>query len=184
MKLWSDGDSVSYFLTTNLVAILSAHGAEPVRSPDYKISSRLTAVSGSSAVLHVPFASWFSYMPDEMERYDPDLVVFMVGANDAGFADPERFGERAAAMMDLLRRDGRVVVWVGLPSFTRADLASSAPALNAASRDAAAGRDWVVFVDTSSIAPDGNDGVHFSPGHGRRLAEAVIRAMFPNLAVD
>jgi lysophospholipase L1-like esterase len=169
-------------MTTNLFTILSRYGASPVRAPDYKISSRLTGASGTSAVLGVAFTDWFSYAADEMSRYDPDLVVFMVGANDAAFVDPDVFGAEAGRMMDLLRRDGRVVAWVGMPAFVRKDLAARAPLLNAAARASAGLRSWVVFVDTSDIAPDGDDGVHFSPGQGRLLAEAVIRAVFPTLA--
>jgi hypothetical protein len=82
-------------------------------------------------------------------------------------------------MMDLLQREGRLVAWVGMPSFVRGDLAASAPPLNAAARAAAAERDWVVYVDTAGISPDGGDGVHFSPGRGRLLARAVIDALFP-----
>lgn len=184
LTLWSDGDSVSYFMTTNLFAILSGYGAVPVRGADYKISSRLTRATGSSAVLGVPFSDWFSYVPGEMGRFDPDVVVFMVGANDAGFIDASTFGEDAGRMMDLLRRDGRLVAWVGLPSFVREDLARNGPPLNSAARAAAASRSWVTFVDTSAISPDGGDGVHFGPGQARLLAQAVVTALFPGLALN
>jgi lysophospholipase L1-like esterase len=179
LKLWADGDSVSYFLTTNLFAMLAARGAIPVRAADYKISSRLTAATGSSAILGLPFTDWFSAVQSEMALYDPDIVVFMIGANDAGFVDPADYEAAAGRMMDLMRRPGRVVAWVGLPAFGRADLAAAAPALNAAARDAAATRNWVTFVDVSMIAADGADGVHFSPTQAQLLAQAVIDALFP-----
>ena len=167
-------------MTTNLFTILSARGAVLVRAADYKISSRLTHAAGSSAVLNVPFGDWFTYVAGELSRYNPDIVVLMVGTNDIGFATAEAFGQDAGRMMDLLHGEGRTVAWVGLPAFGRADLARGAPAFDAAARAAAASRPWVVFVNVSSIAPDGDDGVHFGPAHARLLAQAVIAALFPD----
>jgi hypothetical protein len=179
LRVWSDGDSVSYFMTTNLFRLLTARGAVPVRSADYKISSRLAGAGGRSAVLGVPFSDWFSYMPGEMSSYTPDVVVFMIGTNDAGYVNLDTYRGKVGAMMDLLEAPGRIVAWVGLPAFVREDLAANAPALNAIFAEEAASRPWVVFVDTSSIVPDAPDGVHFGPTRARLLAEAVIAALFP-----
>ena len=45
---------------------------------------------------------------------------------------------------------------------------------------AASTRDWVTFVNVANIVPDGDDGVHFSPGQARLLADAVVGALFPD----
>ena len=179
LRVWSDGDSVSYFMTTNLLNMLQQQGAIPVRAADYKISSRLVDPSGYSAVLGVPFSWWFTYVPNEMVRYDPDLVVLMVGGNDAVFVDAASYGRKAAEMMDSFEEGGRLFVWVGMPSFGRSDLAARAPSLNAAAKAEAESRDWVIFVDTTHVSADGGDGVHFSPVRARLLAEAVVEAVFP-----
>lgn len=181
LRVWSDGDSVSYFMTTNLFDILSGLGGLPVRAADYKISSRLADPSGYSAVLGVPFSWWLTYLPVEVGAYEPDLVVLMVGANDAVFVAPWLYGLRAAQTMDLFADGGPVLVWVGIPSLLRPDLAANAPALNEAARAEAEARDWVVFVDTSGVTPDGADGVHFGPARARLLAEAVVQALFPGV---
>ena len=132
LRIWSDGDSTSYFMTLAFFELMRDRGAEPVRAADYKISSGL-ANRGSSAVLGVPFSDWPSYGAEEMARYTPDIVVFMVGANDLGYAaaNPADYAKRVAAMMDVLRAHGRVVLWMGQPNLARADLAPLVPGLNA-----------------------------------------------------
>lgn len=177
LRVWSDGDSTSYFMTLALLALAQEEGGIPVRGADYKISSGL-ANTGSSAVLQVPFAGWASYMPGEMATYGPDVVVFMIGANDLSFAaaNPAEYARRVGAFMDLVRAPGRRLVWVGQPDLTRSDLAPLVPNLNAIYREQAASRPWVSYVDTTSVVPDAGDGVHFSPGAGRVLAELVLAA--------
>ncbi len=179
LQVWSDGDSLSYFMTTNLFEMFRDQGGIPVRSADYKISARLRGQSGRSEILGVPFNDWFSYMPAEMARYAPDVVVLMVGANDAGYIAPELYGQDVGAMMDLVKAPGRIVAWVGLPGLLREDLARNSPPLNVAAKAEADLRDWVVFVDTSRISPDASDGVHFGPSRARLLAQTVMEALFP-----
>ncbi len=178
LRVWSDGDSTSYFMTVAFFDLMTQRGAAPVRGADYKISSGLVN-KGSSAVLGVPFSDWFSYASEEMERYAPDIVVFMVGANDLSYAaaNPEDYRSRIGWMMDLLRAPGRVVLWVGQPAITRSDIALLVPGINALFRAEAAGRPWVTFVDASSIVPDAEDGVHLSPSAGRRLAGLVAAVL-------
>lgn len=190
IRLWSDGDSTSYFMTVALMAEWAARGGTPVRSPDYKISSGLWRPD---------FFDWPAYIQSEMATYDPDVVVFMVGANDANqVTSYEEYGARVGRIMDLLRRDGRIVIWMGQPNMGRADLAASIPAVNRVFQEQAATRPWVIFVDTwaltswsdgtyASALPDetgieqairGPDGVHFTTAGGRRLALGALAALF------
>ncbi len=190
VRIWSDGDSTSYFLTVALFREWAALGGVPVRGADYKISSGL---------MRPDFFDWPAYLAAEMARYDPDVVVFMVGANDANqVRSAEVYAERVGAVMDLLWRPGRVVVWVGQPNMGRPDLAASVPRINAIFQEQAALRPWVLYLDTWALTstPAGayaealpnaegvlevirvSDGVHFTPAGGRRLALAVIAALF------
>ena len=177
LRVWSDGDSTSYFMTLGFFALAADEGATPVRAPDSKISSGL-ANTGSSAILHVLFGGWAAYMPAEMSRYAPDVAVFMIGANDLGFAasNPAEYASRVGAMMDAMRAPGRRVLWVGQPNLTRPDLAPLVPNLNAIYREQAAARPWVTYVDTTSVTPDAGDGVHLSPSAGAVLAALVVAA--------
>jgi hypothetical protein len=190
VRIWSDGDSTSYFVTVALFQEWAALGGIPVRGPDYKISSGL---------VRQDFFDWPAYLAAEMQRYDPDVVVFMVGANDANqVRSEEEYAARVGAVMDLLQRPGRTVVWVGQPNMGRPDLAASVPRVNAIFRAQAALRPWVLFIDTWELtsAPDGSyaealpnadgtweviragDGVHLTPAGGRRIARAIIAALF------
>uniref|UniRef100_UPI002ADD4A8E DUF459 domain-containing protein n=1 Tax=Tepidiforma sp. TaxID=2682230 RepID=UPI002ADD4A8E len=189
VRIWSDGDSTSYYLTVALFAEWAARGGVPVRQASYQISSGLWRPD---------FFDWPAYLAAEMARYDPDVVVFMVGANDANqVTSSEVYAARVGAVMDLLYRPGRVVVWVGQPNMGRPDLAASIPRINAIFQEQAAARPWVLYLDTWTLtsAPGGgytdtlpdeygiprlarlSDGVHFTPAGGRILALAVVAAL-------
>lgn len=191
VRVWSDGDSTSYFMTVGLFSLFEASGGVAVRQPEYQISSGL--VSGN--------LDWFAFASAEMNAYAPDVAVLMLGANDAvviNSVGTERYRERVGAMMDLLRAPGRLVVWVGQPAMGRPDLAANAPIVNAVARDEALRRPWVLYVDTTAVTSDGegkytpylrdtdgstvlgraDDGVHLSPAGGRVVAEAVFSAIF------
>lgn len=192
LRAWSDGDSTSYFMTVALFQLLGQRGGVPVRGADYKISSGLA---------NPGFFNWPAYLESEMAAYDPEIVVFMVGANDAGSIDSyEAYSARVGAVMDQLYREGRRVYWVGQPNYDpalRADLQANVQVVNEIFRAQAALRSWVTYVDTWSATSDadGNftysapdedgvpqliragDGVHFTPAGGRLLARVVLRAI-------
>lgn len=190
LRLWSDGDSTSYFMTEALFAEWAANGGIPVRRADYKISSGLWRDD---------FFDWPSYIQSEMAIYDPDVAVFMVGANDANqVSSYDEYAARVGRVMDLMYREGRVVVWVGQPCMGNDSLAATVPAVNRVFQEQAGIRPWVVYVDTwaltswsdgtySQYLPDGAgteemlryaDGIHFTGAGGRRLALGVLAALF------
>lgn len=196
MRVWSDGDSTSYFMTVSFFQIAAAQGATPVRGADYKISSGL---------MNTVFFNWPAYIATEMSTYDPDVAVFMVGANDAmQIRSYEDYAARVGAVMDEMYRPGRIVVWMGQPNM-RPDpaqgynpaLAQAIPPVNEVFKAEAAKRSWVRYVDTWALTsysegsyaeslPDENgveqvlrtsDGIHFTPAGGRRLALAAVAAI-------
>jgi hypothetical protein len=96
----------------NSAANLGAVPTQP--EPEYKISSGL---------LRPEFFDWPAYLASEMALHDPQIVVFMVGANDAYVGMPlDTYRTRVAAVMDQL--SGRRLIWVGQPNMGRADLAA------------------------------------------------------------
>ncbi len=190
LRLWSDGDSTSYFMTEALFAEWAARGGIPVRGADYKVSSGLWRDD---------FFDWPAYIQAEMATYDPDVAVFMVGANDANqVSSHELYAARVGRVMDLMYREGRVVVWVGQPCMGNESLAATVPAVNRVFQEQAATRPWVVYVDTWALTswsdgsysqhlPDDSgveqmirypDGIHFTGAGGRRLAMGVLTALF------
>ncbi|OAI40575.1 hypothetical protein AYO38_05740 [bacterium SCGC AG-212-C10] len=194
LRLWTDGDSTSYFMSVAVIDLLSAQGAIPVQAaPEYKISSGL---------LSPGYFDWPNYIATEMAATDADIVVFMVGANDASPGmDLENYASLVGALMDQLQRTGRIVAWVGQPAMGpgRPDLNAAIPGMNAVFSQEAAKRPWVVYVDAWAMTTDANgnyadtlpdengvsqllradDGVHFTSAGGRRLALGVAHALFP-----
>lgn len=192
LRLWSHGDSTSYFMTVALYQIWRDQGGVPVAGADYKVSTGLARPD---------YFDWPGFVAAEMARYDPDVAVLMVGGNDImQMGNPETYRARVATVMDLMEREGRVVVWMGQPNFGpgREEMAQRVRDLNAIFAEEAAKRPWVVFVDTYALTSwsDGSfaweqtdvfgnlvkirheDGVHFTSAGGRHLAVGVMGALF------
>nr|MBA2529148.1 DUF459 domain-containing protein [Euzebyales bacterium] len=161
----------------------------------------------STGLARPDFFDW----PAELKRVavdlDPDAFVVMFGANDGqdiavngevfAFGSPAweaEYRSRVDRVMDLLRRDGRSVVWVGQPVMRSAEFDARMDVLNAVYAAAAAGREAVTFVDTQKLfagpgggyapyLPDASgrpvlmrqqDGIHLTLAGGERLATAVL----------
>jgi hypothetical protein len=182
-------------MTVAIYAQALAAGGTPVERADYKISTGL---------LNTAFFDWPEFIGQEMAAYNPDIAVFMVGANDAmQIRSYDDYAARVGALMDLMYRTGRVVVWVGQPNMQpnpefgyNPALVDRIPAINEVFRSEAAKRSWVVYVDAWALTswsdgtyapalPDENgvdqalraaDGIHFTPAGGRRLALAALAA--------
>lgn len=190
VRLWSNGDSTSFFMSVELGALITGRGGSLVQpEADYQ--------NGTGLITREYF-DWPAYLQSEMAAKDPNLAVFMIGANDAKFiGDPEAYRALVAQAMDLMEAPGRRVVWVGQPNSSQPKLAANVPVINAIFQEEAAKRPWVTFVDTWSATSDadGNyaqdlvdasgrtvraradDGVHFTQEGGRILAAVVMAAI-------
>lgn len=193
---WSNGDSTSYYMSAAFLAMVERAGGTAAIAPSYVVSSGL---------LNPNLHDWPATLASEMALYNPEVVVFMLGANDANgaSANPEAYRARVGAVMDQLNAPGRRVAWVGQPIMGRDDLAVSVPVVNRIFEEEAASRPWVTYVDAYGLTadasgsyathlpgPDGelqlmraDDGVHLTPAAGERLARAVFMALFPEVPV-
>lgn len=193
---WSNGDSTSYYMSAAFLAMVERAGGTAAIAPSYVVSSGL---------LNPNLHDWPANLASEMALHNPEVVVFMLGANDANgaAANPEAYRARVGAVMDQLNAPGRGVAWVGQPIMGREDLAVSVPVVNRIFEEEAASRPWVTYVDayvltadasggyaTHLPGPDGEpqlmraeDGVHLTPAAGERLAVAVFMALFPGAPV-
>ncbi|MDZ7728583.1 MAG: GDSL-type esterase/lipase family protein [Dehalococcoidia bacterium] len=186
VRAWSGGDSMSYFVSRALLPELAARGAVQTQ--------RHAVARVSSGLLSRDYYDWQRAIPHEMQKHDPDLVVFMIGANDAEPGmDFDAYRDAVAQTMDLF--EGREVIWVGQPPMgpERDDIAPMIPRINSIFAQAASERPWVTYVDTfdlmsdasgdyMEVAPDGTrlrsaDGVHLTEEGGERIAEAVLDAI-------
>jgi hypothetical protein len=183
-RVYANGDSTSYFMSVGVLSSTVAMGGVQVQpAPEYQVSSGL---------LNSNYFDWYAYLASDMAAYDPGVVVFMVGANDAHVGmDLGLYAQRVGQLMDQL--NGRRVIWAGQPNMGRADLAAAIPAMNQVFAAEAAKRPWVRYVDTWSLTSDasgnftpylpdgtlarGTDGVHFTSAGGAYLAQAVIAAI-------
>lgn len=190
IRLWSDGDSTSYFMSAALIEMASSLGAVPVQpAAEYKVSSGL---------MNPAFFDWPAYISAQFAEMRPAVAVFMVGANDASSSLPyDLYHQRVGDLMDLMRAPFRSVIWVGQPHMGRPDLEPVIPDMNRIFAEEAAKRPWVTYVDVYGVtsAADGSyaaylpdaagvvqlmrasDGVHFTPAGGRLLADRVLRAI-------
>jgi hypothetical protein len=185
LRVWMGGDSHVGNVGRHLGEMLQDTGVVTTQI-DYRVGSGL--MSGSR--------DWPTYAPAQLLRYNPEVVVFMVGTNDAVTFSRAREGEyrlRVARMMDLLGGDGtRTIYWVGTPPLRNERWESNRIQVNRIMRDEAHRRSSVVYVDLDRVvaAPDGGfadlierdgktvrirvgDGIHFTEA-GADLVGAVL----------
>lgn len=188
-RFWSSGDSTSYYMSIALTNRLVESGAIPVQDePEYV---------NASGLLSRDFFDWQAEI-EAVASDDPDIVFFMIGANDAREGlDLDTYRTDVAAIMDALRRDGRTVIWVGQPNMEDPDRAARVQAINSIFRSEAGKWEGVRYVDTweATSGPDGSyaqsleidgeltqiredDGLHFTLAGGALLARVVIEAAF------
>ena len=149
LRLWIGGDSISGELGFQLGPMLSKLGI--VRSHvDYKVSSGLASND---------IRDWPSRFTQEAAQYQPEAVVFLVGANDAPIvgsaldasgapAWETRYRGKVGAMMDLLVGGvaQRTVFWIGSPPLGT-NYNHGAQEVDRVMREEAAKRPTVVYVD-------------------------------------
>lgn len=189
LTFWSGGDSTSYYMSAALTNALVADGAIALQpEPEYE---------NGSGLLSPDFFDWPAHIRETVVPADPDIVVFMIGANDArdGF-EPDAYRAIVAEIMDALNRDGRYVIWLGQPNMGDPDRAAYVRQLNEIFKSEADNRAWVRYIDTydaTSTAAgeyaafttrDGadttireEDGLHFTPEGGALLADLVLEAL-------
>ena len=176
LRLWIAGDSLAGSIGPSLGELTANTG---VVQPQY--DSRV-----SSGLLTPDFYDWPKHAEQQLALLNPEVVVFIVGTNDANvwsakLADEYRI--RTEAMMrELVGTKHRDVYWVGAPVAQAKQLESGVIEVNRIQRAAAAAVPGVTYVDAHAIFDDTNgdyqtrfadqfgrtqimragDGVHFS----------------------
>ncbi|QYG93107.1 DUF459 domain-containing protein [Iamia sp. SCSIO 61187] len=195
LRMWLGGDSMTIELEQS--------AAEAVTSrPEIALT---THAQVSSGLTRPDFFDWPAYLTEEVLPGDPEVVVVMFGANDSqgmevdGEAvqpDDERwqaeYRRRVGVVMDLLKGDGRLVVWVGQPRMRDEGFDARMGALDAIYEEEAASRPWVRFLDSRPVlSPDGGeyqatagdvalrqgDGIHLDRGGADLLADAILEVV-------
>jgi uncharacterized protein len=201
LRLWVGGDSMAQVFGPALAERASATGLV-YATVHYEMASGLTRPD---------YFDWPRALAADVEEVDPEVVVVVFGVNDAqGIVQPDgtpvpevgdprwapEYRRRVGALMDQLRHEGRLVVWVALPPMREPGYDGRMTVIDGAVAAEAATRPWIVLVDsTSAVAAGGafadavpdaagtpvdvrqDDGIHLTTAGGERLAGHVFDAL-------
>jgi hypothetical protein len=198
LRLWIGGDSLAGSLGPSLGKLTGDTG---VVQPVYlsKVSSGLSSPD---------FWDWPDKAGVEMFKVDPEIAVFIIGANDSGVVQEDtakwrpQYEQAVEQMMTLLIGDNRTVYWVGAPVFNDRR-SEKLIEINQVFKDVAARHPEVVYIDAYALfsTPDGHytpiieaedggtvrarsdDGVHFTPEGGDHLARAIMSFLEPQCSL-
>lgn len=196
LRLWIGGDSLAGSLGPSLGELTGNTGVvQPV--VDSRVSSGLSSPN---------FVDWPKRGVEDMVTYNPEVTVFIIGANDAenlpksAERDPQWRTQYAAAvekMLGVLGGPGRIVYWVGAPIMSDAAFSERVTGVNEVFQEVAAKHSEVTYIDAFEVfsGPDGKftstlpsadgnvtrvraqDGIHFTPEGGDLLARTVLERL-------
>ena len=209
LRLWVGGDSMGQVFGQSLVRIADDTGL--LRSElDYRISTGLSRPD---------VFDW----PGELARLvrsgdQPEVMVIVFGANDSqglktaegAIYQPQTDGwrteyrRRVSATMDVVRAQGRLVVWLGQPIMRDESFSRRLIEVNQIFREEAEKRPGILFIDSWKLFTNDNgeysaflkdesgeevsmrqaDGIHLTRVGGDRLATAVLKAIAAEIKAD
>jgi hypothetical protein len=154
LRLWVGGDSLSGELGYQLGPMVSKLGI--VRAHvDYKVSSGLA---------YNDVRNWPTRFEDQERQYQPEAVIFMIGANDAPIvgsgvdstgapAWEAPYRAKVDGMMDLLVGGlaQRTVFWIGSPPLGSTRYDHGAREVDRLMREEAAKRPTIVYFDAYDL---------------------------------
>lgn len=184
-------DSQASTTTTTLPPVRVPTAAEPLRvavagdSTAKSMGDTLIAETSENAELAITnhgkvstglarsdYFNWGARMQEIVTQDDPEVVLFMVGANDgqsilegdgtvvAQFGTPEwteEYRRRVAGIMDLNKGGARRLIWVGEPNVGTGNVQQAVQIGNQLAEEEAAKRPWVTYFDLAGLVagPDG-----------------------------
>jgi lysophospholipase L1-like esterase len=198
LRLWIGGDSLAGALGPSLGDLTAATG---IVQPQY--DSRL----GSGLLEGVGEINWLEHAQEQMDELNPEVVVFIIGTNDASVYDEsqaQEYAQLTEQMMRILVGDGREVYWVNAPVMRDHDLEERVLKVDEIQRSVAAMFPDVTFVDAHTLFADetgeyvsslpdetgdnvqmrAGDGIHFSDAGGDHLAREIYQLMDPGWKIS
>jgi hypothetical protein len=192
LRLWVGGDSLAGALGPSLGRMTGATG---VVQPYYdsRVSTGLLADAG---------IDWPEHAAEQLAVINPEVVVFMIGTNDAIIYNDNDAGAYALLteeMMRVLVGDGREVYWVNVPVVADEDDEENVQKVNAIQESVARNKfpDHVKVVDAHTLFADetgeyvqslpdesgrrvsmrAGDGIHLSGAGGDHLAREIFQEL-------
>lgn len=196
LRMWLGGDSMTIELSQSTEEAVASR-------PEVRLA---THPQVSSGLTRPDFFDWPTYFAEEVLPTDPEVIAVMFGANDSqgmeidGTAyqpsSPEwqaEYRRRVGVVMDQLRGEGRLVLWIGQPHMRDPGFDERMGVLDAIYAEEAEARPWVEFLDSRSVlSPDADgfqatdadgdalrqsDGIHLDRAGAALLADAVVAAV-------
>ncbi|MGZ6974963.1 MAG: DUF459 domain-containing protein, partial [Acidimicrobiia bacterium] len=146
MRLWIGGDSLAGALGPSLGQITAATG---VVQPQYDSRVGSGLISGD--------IDWPKHAQEQMNQLNPEVAVFIIGANDANVYDDSlasEYAQKVEAMMRILVGPGREVYWVNAPVMRDESLEKNVKKVDEIQRAVAATIPQVTFVDAHTLFAD------------------------------
>lgn len=192
LRLWIAGDSLAGSVGPSLGELTGTTG---IVQPQFysKVSSGLVNPS---------FFDWPKTAREQLAQLDPEVVVFVIGTNDANVWDPslaDAYKLRTVAMMRELVGGSkhREVLWLGAPVARDKRLEAGVKAVNLIAREAAKEVPGVTYIDTHALFDDdlgryqqsfadetgvirvmrAGDGIHFSVDGGDYVGRYLFRLL-------
>lgn len=151
LRVWVGGDSLSGGLGLSLGDVLAPTGIVKI-TVDFKVGSGLH---------NNDRRNWAREVPQQMAAYDPDVAIFMIGANDTGVVTSRTeswtpdYREKISEIMEKLKGTGdRTVYWVGPPTMKPTNYQRGAKQLSMLMADEAKSHENVVFIDAFAMFDD------------------------------
>ena len=179
LRVWIGGDSMSSALGYAFRRVATTVGVMLVTPP---------GVHASTGLSRPDFFNWPAYLEENVLSQDYEIVILMVGANDAQSLRQrngsycrrfdqcwlDTYRSRVASTMDLLRApDGnRLTVWVGQPIMGPSSSVYGIEKMNHLYWDEARKRSWVVYFDSWNYFVDPSGAyAHYLPAADGTVAE-------------
>jgi hypothetical protein len=202
LRLWIGGDSLAGSLGPSLGELTGKSGiVQPI------VDSRV-----SSGLLSPDFLDWPKRAAEDMFTFNPEVAVFIIGANDAknlpkGADQDSKWKDQYTAvvehMLKVLVGSGRAVYWVGAPVMSDAAFSERVKSVNSVFQQVTARHPEVTYVDAFTVfsGPDGKyapvqvggdgkvvrvraqDGIHFTAEGGDVLAKALFDQLDPQCKI-
>ena len=111
----------------------------------------------SSGLVDPGFFDWPDHATTEMARLDPDVAVFIIGANDWAAVSGDwktTYTTKVDSMMKTLVGAGRTVYWLGSPPLKDEKMDEAVVQVNAVAQEVAKRHPKVHYVDTYKMFSD------------------------------
>ena len=160
----------------------------------------------SSGLVNSGFFDWENHIETMVSKYNPELIVFMIGTNDASFvsANPKDYESKYTKLLEnfleITQTENREVAFVLAPAMKEAALDRNTKKLNEVIKKVALDNSAYALDSGRVLSPSGKyvssiqmrkkinvrsgDGVHISSDGGDLLSDLIENFLLSNFGID